>query len=78
VFNEIRFHGTGDPGLLAGGISEALITTASGLIVAIPATVMHRFFNGRITSLILMLEQETLKLVDALHGDRKVELKEIR
>ncbi|HSB97523.1 MAG TPA: MotA/TolQ/ExbB proton channel family protein [Spongiibacteraceae bacterium] len=78
VFNEIRFHGTGDPGILAGGISEALITTASGLIVAIPATVMHRFFNGRITSLVLMLEQETLKLVDALHGDRKVELKEIR
>jgi biopolymer transport protein ExbB len=78
VFNEIRFHGTGDPGILAGGISEALITTASGLIVAIPTTVMHRFFNGRITSLVLMLEQETLKLVDALHGDRKVELKEIR
>jgi biopolymer transport protein ExbB len=78
VFNEIRLHGTGDPAILAGGISEALITTASGLIVAIPATVMHRFFNGRITSLVLMLEQEALKLVDALHGDRKVELKEIR
>lgn len=75
VFNEIRFHGTGDPGILAGGISEALITTASGLIVAIPATMMHRFFNGRITSLVVMMEQESLKLVDALHGDRKVELK---
>jgi biopolymer transport protein ExbB len=78
VFNEIRFHGTGDPGRLAGGISEALITTASGLLVAVPATIMHRFFNGRIGALILMLEQESLKLVDALHGDRKVELKEIR
>jgi biopolymer transport protein ExbB len=78
VFGEIRLHGTGDPGVLAGGISEALITTASGLIVAIPTTIMHRFFNGRITGLVLMLEQETLKLVDALHGDRKVELKEIR
>lgn len=75
VFTEIRFHGTGDPGILAGGISEALITTASGLIVAVPTTIMHRFFNGRITSLVLLLEQETLKLVDALHGDRKVELK---
>lgn len=75
VFNEIRFHGTGDPAVLAGGISEALITTASGLLVAVPATIMHRFFNGRITSLVLMLEQETLKLVDAVHGDRKVELK---
>lgn len=75
VFNEIRFHGTGDPGVLAGGISEALITTASGLLVAVPTTIMHRFFNGRITTLVLMLEQETLKLVDAVHGDRKVELK---
>jgi biopolymer transport protein ExbB len=74
VFNEIRFHGTGDPGILAGGISEALITTASGLIVAVPATIMHRFFNGRITTLVLMLEQEALKLVDALQGDRKIEV----
>jgi biopolymer transport protein ExbB len=74
VFNEIRFHGTGDPGVLAGGISEALITTASGLIVAVPATIMHRFFNGRITTLVVMLEQEALKLVDALQGDRKIEI----
>jgi biopolymer transport protein ExbB len=78
VFNQIRFHGTADPGLLAGGISEALITTAAGLLVAVPATMMHRFFNGRIVTLVLMLEQETLKLVDAVHGDRKVEVKEIR
>lgn len=78
VFNEIRFHGSGDPGILAGGISEALITTASGLMVAVPATMMHRFFNGRISALVVALEQEASKLVDALHGDRKVELKEIR
>lgn len=77
VFNEIRFHGTGDPGVLAGGISEALITTASGLIVAVPTTIMHRFFNGRITTLVLMLEQEALKLVDALQNDRKVEVKAV-
>jgi len=75
VFNDIRFHGTGDANALAGGISEALITTAAGLIVAVPATIMHRFFNGRITTLVLMLEQEALKLVDALQGDRKVEVK---
>ncbi len=75
VFNQIRLAGNTDPTALAGGIAEALITTAAGLMVAVPATIMHRFFNGRITTLIVMLEQESLKLVDALQGDRKVELK---
>ena len=79
VFHRISLQGgVTDPSVLAGGISEALITTASGLIVAIPATMMHRFFNGRIEKLIVIMEQETLKLVDALHGDRKVDLKDIK
>ncbi len=76
VFNNIRMHGT-DASALAGGIAEALMTTAAGLIVAVPATIMHRFFNGRVTTLVLMLEQEALKLVDALQGDRKVEVKTV-
>ena len=77
VFQNISLHGAGDANALAGGISEALISTAAGLIVAVPATIMHRFFNGRVTTLILMLEQEALKLVDALQGDRKVEIKAV-
>ncbi|MDB6062818.1 MAG: biopolymer transporter ExbB [Verrucomicrobiaceae bacterium] len=75
VFNQIRLQGNTDPTVLAGGIAEALVTTAAGLMVAIPATIMHRFFNGRITTLVMLLEQEALKLVDAMQGDRKVELK---
>lgn len=72
VFNRISLQGgVSDPSVLAGGISEALITTAAGLIVAIPATMMHRFFNGRIECLIVLMEQETLKLVDALHGGER-------
>jgi biopolymer transport protein ExbB len=79
VFGQIGQHGgVTDPSILAGGIAEALITTAAGLIVAIPATIMHRHFAGRIDTLVMLMEQEALKLVDALHGDRKVELKEIR
>ena len=79
VFHRISLQGgVTDPSVLAGGISEALITTASGLIVAIPATMMHRFFNGRIEKLIVIMEQETLKLVDALHGDRKIDPKDIK
>ena len=68
VFAEIMTQGTGNASALAGGISEALITTAAGLCVAIPALVMHRYFMGRIDGIVVELEQQTIKLVDALHA----------
>ncbi len=68
VFAEIMTQGTGNASALAGGISEALITTAAGLCVAIPALVMHRYFTGRIDAIVVELEQQTIKLVDALHA----------
>ncbi len=74
VFSEIMIHGTGNAGLLAGGISEALITTASGLTVAIPALIMHRYFHRKIDTVVLAMEQEATKLVDALHGERAVKI----
>ena len=77
VFSEIMVQGTGDPGALAGGISQALITTAAGLCVAIPSYMFHRMFMRRVDTLVLNLEQESIKLVDALHSDRRVEIKEI-
>ncbi len=73
VFTEITIQGTGNANALAGGISEALITTATGLAVAIPALVMHRYFTGKIDAIVVGLEQETIKLVDALHSGRKTE-----
>lgn len=73
VFAEIMAQGTGNASALAGGISEALITTAAGLTVAIPALVMHRYFVGRIDGIIVELEQETIKLVDALHSQENSE-----
>jgi biopolymer transport protein ExbB len=74
VFSEIMLQGTGNANALAGGISEALITTAAGLSVAIPTYMFHRFFSRKVDSLVLGLEQESIKLVDALHSDRKVEI----
>ena len=68
VFNQITSVGTGDANALAGGISEALITTAAGLIVAIPALVMHRYYTGMIDTIVVELEREAVKLVDALHS----------
>ncbi|MDP1933101.1 MAG: MotA/TolQ/ExbB proton channel family protein [Gammaproteobacteria bacterium] len=77
VFTEIMMQGTGNANALAGGISQALITTAAGLSVAIPTFMFHRMFMRRVDSLVLSLEQESIKLVDALHSDRRVEVKEI-
>ena len=71
VFAEIMAQGTGNASALAGGISEALITTAAGLVVAIPALAMHRYLSGRIDAIVINLEQESIKLVDALHNDER-------
>jgi len=71
VFAQIMAQGTGNASALAGGISEALITTAAGLAVAIPALAMHRYLTGRIDAIVVGLEQETIKLMDALHNEER-------
>lgn len=75
TFNAIMLQGNGDTAVLAGGISVALYTTAAGLIVAIPATIAHRFFQRRIDAIVVTMEDEAIKLVDALHSDRRVDVK---
>ncbi len=73
VFNVITTQGVGDANALAGGISVALITTATGLVVAIPAFMFFRFFERRVDELIASMEEEALKLVEVLHGERDSE-----
>lgn len=68
VFTQITTVGTGNANALAGGISEALLTTAAGLIVAITALVMHRYYTGLIDTIVVHLEREAIKLVDAIHN----------
>ncbi|GAA6133538.1 MotA/TolQ/ExbB proton channel family protein [Oceaniserpentilla sp. 4NH20-0058] len=72
VFNEILAQGTGNAGVLAGGISEALVTTAAGMMIAIPALICFRVLQRRIDEIVVFMEQEAVKLVDVLHGDREV------
>ena len=69
VFADIMLLGTGNASQLAGGISQALVTTAAGLTVAIPAMVSHRYFERRVDSLVVQLEAQSTKLVDAMHSD---------
>lgn len=70
VFTAIQLEGTGNAVVLAGGISEALITTAAGLTVAIPSLFFHRYFQRKIDELVIYMEQEALKLVEVLNADR--------
>lgn len=72
VFTVMRVEGVGNADALAGGISEALITTAAGMAVAIPTLVMHRHFIRRVEELVTDMEQEALKMVDVLHGEREI------
>lgn len=74
VFTEIMVQGTGNASVLAGGISEALITTAAGLTIAIPALIFHRYFQRRIDSLVVTMEQETVKLIEVMHGERDIDV----
>ena len=78
VFAAITAHGVGDASVLAGGISEALITTAAGLSVAIPTLMFYRYFRGRVEGFVVSMEQEALKLVEVLHGDRESEQTHIK
>jgi biopolymer transport protein ExbB len=73
VFTAITTVGVGNPGVRAGGISEALLTTATGLSVAIPSLMFYRYFRGRVDQLVIDMEQESLKLVAVIHGDREMD-----
>ena len=70
VFAAITQHGVGDPGALAGGISEAMITTAAGLTVAIISLVFYRYFRRKVDGIVVIMEREAIKMVDVLHNNR--------
>jgi biopolymer transport protein ExbB len=70
VFAVITAQGVGEPRMLAGGISEALITTAAGLTVAIPSLLFHRVLRGRVDELVVTMEQKALELMGALQNLR--------
>jgi biopolymer transport protein ExbB len=66
TFNAITTEGIGNPAALAGGIAEALITTAAGLTVAIPALIGYRFLRSKVERLVVQMEKEAIKLVLAM------------
>lgn len=66
VFARIMDYGVGDAGQFAGGISQALITTAAGLVVAIPAYFFYRYFQARVAKLVVDMEQQAIALIDTI------------
>lgn len=66
LFLGILDHGIGDVNQLAGGIGQALVCTAAGMVVAIPALMAHRWFRGRIAGYIVAMEHEAIQLLDTL------------
>ncbi len=69
AFNVISLSGTGNPGLVASGISEALITTAAGMVVGIPALALYHYFRGKIDNFIFEMEEISFQLVEELSYD---------
>lgn len=68
MFLGILTHGVGDANQLAGGIGTALVSTAAGLCVAIPAFMFYRYFRGRIAEFVVDMEQQVIALIDTLES----------
>jgi biopolymer transport protein ExbB len=66
TFTTMTLYGSGDPQLMAGGISEALITTATGLIIAIPLLLLHNVLASRVEKIIFSMEENAVKLINTL------------
>ncbi|MBI3270901.1 MAG: MotA/TolQ/ExbB proton channel family protein [Planctomycetes bacterium] len=66
TFDMIRLFGSGDPGIMAGGISEALVATATGLVLAIPLLLFHSWFSGRVDRILADAQRHATTLVNIL------------
>ena len=75
VFSAIMLHGVGNANELAGGISEALITTAAGLTVAIPSYFFYRYFTGRVKAYVVSMEEQAIRLIEAIERGNVAQLR---
>jgi biopolymer transport protein ExbB len=75
VFSSIMVHGVGDANQLAGGISEALLTTAAGLTVAIPSFFFYRYFKGKVEAYVVNMEEQAINLIEAIERGNVAQLR---
>jgi biopolymer transport protein ExbB len=70
TFQMITLYGTGDPKIMAGGISEALVTTMLGLCAAIPLVLLHSFVSGRSRAIVQVLDEQSAGII-ARHAEQR-------
>jgi biopolymer transport protein ExbB len=75
VFSAILAYGVGNANQLAGGISQALITTAAGLTVAIPSFFFYRYFKGRVAAYVVSMEEQAINLIEAIDRGNVAQLR---
>ena len=71
VFSAINTAGVGNPQQMAGGISEALVTTVVGLLIAITTLVFERYFKAKVDGFVAVMEREALRLIEIANSSRK-------
>lgn len=74
TFEMIRIFGSSDPGIMAGGISEALVATATGLVLAIPLLLLHSWFSGKIDRILADAQRHATTLVNIVCGSPREEV----
>lgn len=73
MFLAVMVHGIGNAQQMAGGIGEALVCTATGLVVAVPAYIFHRYFRSRVSGLVVVMEKEAIALLDELAAQQQTD-----
>lgn len=71
AFHDLAISGTGGPAVVAAGISEALVATAAGLLVAIPSVIVYNYFMKRVKEMATIMEVSSIRLLVVLHGGQK-------
>lgn len=76
-FHDLALSGSGGPTIVAAGISEALVTTVTGIAVAVPAAIIYNYFTNRLRNLMVRIDTFTSELIILLYGERTIERRRV-
>lgn len=76
-FHDLALSGSGGPTIVAAGISEALVTTVTGIAVAVPAAIIYNYFTNRLRNLMVRIDTFTSELIILLYGERTIDRRRV-